>query len=125
MSSGSSAVHHRRSVRSRPPDTALLPSGPNATSPTSFVQATQPLVGGAVFGDGLLCLGGTLVRLRTVAAAGGSASIGTGSTASISTLGAVTQPGVLRYQALYRNAANFCTPSTFNTTNGLEITWTL
>ncbi|MFO1011229.1 MAG: hypothetical protein U1F29_14285 [Planctomycetota bacterium] len=97
----------------------------NATSPTSFVQATQPLVGGAVFGDGLLCLGGTLVRLRTVAAAGGSASIGAGSTASISTLGVVTQPGVRHYQALYRNAASFCTPSTFNTTNGLEITWTL
>jgi hypothetical protein len=28
------------------------------------------------------------------------------------------------YQLWYRNAAAFCTPSTFNLTNGLDVTWT-
>jgi len=32
--------------------------------------------------------------------------------------------GAIRvYQAWYRNAASFCTVSTFNLTNGLEVVW--
>jgi hypothetical protein len=42
----------------------------------------------------------------------------------VSVKGLVTAPGVRDYQCWYRNAAAFCTPSTFNLTNGLEITWT-
>jgi hypothetical protein len=30
---------------------------------------------------------------------------------------------VRSYQAWYRNAAAFCTPSTFNLTNGYSVTW--
>jgi hypothetical protein len=38
--------------------------------------------------------------------------------------GAVTTAGSVRnYQVWYRNAAAFCTPSTFNLTNGLSVTW--
>jgi hypothetical protein len=33
-------------------------------------------------------------------------------------------PGVRTYQAWYRNAAVFCTASTFNLSNGYSITWT-
>jgi hypothetical protein len=29
------------------------------------------------------------------------------------------------YQVWYRNAASFCTPSTFNLSNGIEIAWDL
>ncbi|MEY2806172.1 MAG: hypothetical protein RIR65_589, partial [Planctomycetota bacterium] len=32
-------------------------------------------------------------------------------------------PGTRTYQAWYRNAAAFCTPSGFNLGNGLEIVW--
>jgi hypothetical protein len=35
----------------------------------------------------------------------------------------VTAPGVRTYQAWYRNAAAFCTASTFNLTNGVQLTW--
>ena len=31
---------------------------------------------------------------------------------------------VRTYQCWYRNAVNFCTPSTFNLTNGWQATWT-
>jgi hypothetical protein len=41
----------------------------------------------------------------------------------ISVKGAVTTPGVRHYQAWYRNAAVFCTTSTFNLTNGLSVAW--
>jgi hypothetical protein len=37
--------------------------------------------------------------------------------------GAVTSPGTRSYQVWYRNAAAFCTPSTFNLTNGTSIVW--
>jgi hypothetical protein len=35
----------------------------------------------------------------------------------------VLAPGVRTYQVWYRNAASFCTSSTFNLTNGLSIQW--
>jgi hypothetical protein len=36
----------------------------------------------------------------------------------------VTALSPTRYvQALYRNSAPFCTPATFNVTNGLIVTW--
>lgn len=38
--------------------------------------------------------------------------------------GAPIPPGAARfYQVYYRNAAAFCTPGTFNATNGVRITW--
>ena len=33
------------------------------------------------------------------------------------------QVGAAIYQVWYRNAASFCTPSTFNLTNGVLVTW--
>jgi hypothetical protein len=43
---------------------------------------------------------------------------------SISVRGAVVAPGVRSYQVWYRNSAAFCTPSTFNLSNGLQVLWT-
>jgi hypothetical protein len=44
---------------------------------------------------------------------------------SISVKGLVTAPGSRTYQVWYRNAAAFCTASTFNLTNAVAATWTL
>ena len=80
---------------------------------------------GAPFGDGLLCVGGSLVRIATRAlAAGGSHYPQAGDTA-IATRGGVLAPGTRTYQAIFRNAASFCTPSTLNTTNGVFVHWSL
>jgi hypothetical protein len=43
---------------------------------------------------------------------------------SVSQRGQVQQPGSRYYQAWYRNAAAYCSPGTFNLTNGLDVTWT-
>jgi hypothetical protein len=106
-------------------DVVLQASGlPNASA--LFFQGTQRTNGGAgaVFGDGLRCASGTVRRLRTVQASGGQAHVPGASDPSLSSLGAITVPGTYDYQVWYRNAASFCTPSTFNLTNGYEIQWT-
>ena len=40
------------------------------------------------------------------------------------TLAGVPAVGATRYyQVVYRNSAAFCTSATFNTTNGMQISW--
>jgi hypothetical protein len=90
-----------------------------------FFQGTTRVNGGAgvVFGDGLRCAGGSIVRLKVVANAGGSSHYPQAGDPPVSVRGGVNVPGTRTYQVWYRNAASFCTPSTFNPTNGLEIQW--
>ena len=42
---------------------------------------------------------------------------------AISTQGQVLAPGTRVYQAYFRNSAAYCTPATFNLTNGTRIYW--
>ncbi len=42
---------------------------------------------------------------------------------SVSVRGAVSAPATRTYQVWYRNVAAFCTPSTFNFSNGVEVIW--
>jgi hypothetical protein len=91
-----------------------------------FFQGTATSGGGAgtVFGDGLRCAAGTVLRLGTRQASFGTASLGGPGDARVSALGAVPAGGGLRhYQAWYRNAAAYCTASTFNLSNGVSINW--
>ena len=75
--------------------------------------------------DGLRCVVGTIVRIATRIASGGTANHPEAGDASISTKGGIGPDGALRrYQVWYRNAdPRFCTPSTFNLTNGYEVVW--
>jgi len=43
----------------------------------------------------------------------------------VSVKGLITAPGTRTYQVWYRNAAAFCTASTFNLSNGVSIVWHL
>lgn len=98
---------------------------PNAA--TLYFQGTSPANGGNgnVFGDGLRCVTGSVRRLGTRDnVEGWSAYPGAGQ-ASVSVAGQVATPGSRHYQAWYRNAAMFCTPDTFNLTNGLTVVWAL
>jgi hypothetical protein len=89
-----------------------------------FQGTTQQSAGaGAAFGDGKRCAGGAVIRLGTKINAAGVSSYPVAGDASISVKGAVGAPGTRTYQAWYRNAAAFCTSSTFNLTNGLEVIW--
>jgi hypothetical protein len=46
-----------------------------------------------------------------------------GADTPVSVRGMVLAPGTRTYQIWYRNAAGFCTPSTFNVSNGLFVVW--
>jgi hypothetical protein len=93
---------------------------------TLFFQGTALQNGGlgSVFGDGLRCAAGTVIRLGTKTASGGVVSYPAMGDQSVSLRGMVPGAGGLRYyQGWYRNAAAFCTVSTFNLTNGLSVSW--
>ena len=93
-----------------------VPSG----APCLFFQGTLQSMG-STFGDGLLCVGGTITRLAVVFATGTTANCPIG----LASLGGVPATGGLRtYQAWFRDASPvFCTASTFNLSNGLAIYW--
>jgi hypothetical protein len=104
----------------------LTASGLPATANCLFFQGTSAASGGlgSLFGDGLRCAAGTVIRLGTKTASSGVASYPTGVDLDVSIKGALPAVGATRYyQNWYRNAAAFCTTATFNLTNGLRITW--
>ncbi len=106
-------------------DTIVLQGSGMPNSSALYFQGTNQAGGGvgAAFGDGLRCAGGSVVRLKTTTNVGGSSQYPFGGNPSVSVKGMVTAPGTRTYQVWYRNAAAFCTTSTFNLSNGLELTW--
>jgi len=107
-------------------DSLVFEVFPLPNSSVLFFQGTTQVNAGAgsAFGDGLRCAGGTVVRLATKVAASNLATYPTGLDQPVSVRGAVPPGGGVRtYQAWYRNAANYCTPSTFNLSNGWQVSW--
>jgi hypothetical protein len=92
-----------------------------------FYQGTSELNGGLglTFGDGLRCASGTIARLGIKTVVAGVAQYPDAGDPSIAVRGMIPAGGgVTRfYQGWYRNAPIFCTPATFNLTNGLMTTW--
>ncbi|MBK7645126.1 MAG: VCBS repeat-containing protein [Planctomycetes bacterium] len=112
------------------PDTLILQSsGEPPTAASVFLQGTASIPAGSVFGDGVRCVGGLLKRLYIHNAVGGVATAPNGAEPSITiqsaALGDVIAPGMTRYyQVYYRDPApGFCSPSTFNISGALQITW--
>jgi Tol biopolymer transport system component len=108
-------------------DTLVLSGSGMANGSALYFQGTARQDGGlgTVFGDGLRCAGGTIVRLGTKANASGASQYPGSGDPAISVRGAVASPGSRDYQVWYRNVAAFCQPESFNTTNGWEIAWEL
>jgi hypothetical protein len=106
-------------------DVVLLGSGMPASVSCIYLQGDG--LDDAVFGDGVRCTGGTLLRLRTKTNVGGASSFPDSvETVTLSQRGGVTiGSGATRYyQTYYRNsAAMFCPPETFNVTNGQVVVW--
>jgi hypothetical protein len=99
----------------------LLGSGMPDSAALYFQGTTQI---DAVFGDGKRCIGGTVIRLGTKVNSAGASQYPSGSDPLVSVKGAVTAGSMRSYQVWYRNAdPAFCTPSTFNLTNGTIVTW--
>ncbi len=106
-------------------DTLVL-TATNVPGPGLFFQGDGQFAGGAgiVFGDGLLCAGGTILRLGVVFPTGTSASYPGGLTPNPIHVGGATVAGDVRnYQCWYRDSAVFCSPATYNLTQGLTLTF--
>lgn len=102
----------------------LRADGMPASTTCLFFQGTAVTAPAAVFGDGLRCVSGSVIRLATKVAAAGEARYPTSSEVDISVRGQIPVAGGTRhYQAWYRNAASFCTASTFNLSNGVSVDW--
>ncbi|MBK7876384.1 MAG: beta-propeller fold lactonase family protein [Planctomycetes bacterium] len=106
-------------------DTIALNGAQMPNSTAFYLQGTQRENAGCgtVLYDGLLCVGGSLIRLGSRTNIGGASSFPGGVGASVSVRGGVVAPGTRQYQVWYRNAASFCTPGTANLSNGWELTW--
>lgn len=92
-------------------------------APTLYFQGSTVAGGGSVFGDGLLCAGGAIVRLSIKTNVGGSSFYPEVGDAQVSVQGLVAMPGTRVYQAWYRDAAPFCSSSTFNLSNAWLVSW--
>jgi hypothetical protein len=108
-------------------DTLVLVGDQMPNASCLYFQGTVQVNGGAgaAFGDGLRCVGGAVVRLGTKSNVGGTSQYPVAGDPSISVRVGVVSPGVRNYQIWYRNAAAFCTPSTFNLTNAVQVSWEL
>jgi hypothetical protein len=111
-------------------DTVVLAgSGMPGSASCVFLQGDAILPHGVVFGDGVRCAGGALVRLAVKTCSGGAAQFPQPGDMSVSQRGGVTPgSGVTReYQTYYRNPdPTFCPPpqgNTWNVTNAVQVTW--
>ncbi|MFM7282795.1 MAG: hypothetical protein ACKO32_13560, partial [Planctomycetia bacterium] len=100
---------------------------PNATA--IFLQGTINLPSGVVFGDGVRCVGGQIMRLAVKTTNGiGAASYPAIGEDSIrlrsNALGAPIPSGSVRgYQIYYRDPLTMGCPTTFNITNAVQAQW--
>jgi hypothetical protein len=91
-----------------------------------YIQGTTRMNGGAGkrFGDGLRCVGGSLVRLGSRFNFAGASYYPGPTQPLISQRGGIHSPGTRTYQVLFRSASpGFCTSSRINLTNGIEVVW--
>jgi len=107
-------------------DTLVLTGTGMPNSSALYFQGTSQAGGGSgvVFGDGLRCAAGSIVRLKTVMNVAGASQYPEAGDPSVSLRGMVGAPGTRTYQVWYRNAAAFCNAETFNLSNGVQVTWT-
>lgn len=120
-SSGSGAALAGDGAPSLAADTVVLRASGVAGASAVFLQGSQRAA--APFGDGVLCVGGTIVRLGVVRANAGEARFPGAGDPPLSLRGAVSAPGTRYYQVLYRDPAIWCTDATTNLTNALAVEW--
>jgi hypothetical protein len=99
---------------------------PNSSALYFQGTAQQNAGAGSVFGDGLRCAAGSVIRLGTLVNTANASQYPRPTDPSVSVRGGITLGGTQRqYQIWYRNSANFCTTSTYNLSNGLRVIWQL
>ncbi|MBL8861446.1 MAG: hypothetical protein JNK02_05485 [Planctomycetes bacterium] len=124
-STGNGGTLRARGLASLAQDTLALEGSAMTNGTALYFQGTQRVAGGAgaVFGDGLRCARGAVVRLEILPNSAGASHYPRAGDAPVAMKGLITAPGVRVYQIWFRDAASFCTSSTFNLTNALEVVW--
>ncbi|MBL8860306.1 MAG: PD40 domain-containing protein [Planctomycetes bacterium] len=92
-----------------------------------YFQGTAQVSGGSglPYGDGLLCVTGTIRRLGVKFNTANASQLPVSGDPTLSTLGLLSGAGTAYYQVWYRDAVVFCAGETFNFTNALGIVWSL
>jgi hypothetical protein len=104
--------------------TTLNVFGVPPTATCLFFQASSPVNPSTPFGDGLRCINGNVIRLGTENAVNGAAVHPGAGDPPLVSHGGIPLDGITAYyQCWYRNAAVFCTASTFNLSNAVIIEW--
>lgn len=88
---------------------------------TIYLQGTSDSA--IAFGDGIRCVGGEVLRVGAKSNTGGASSYPAAGDLPVSVRGMVQLSSVRHYQAWYRDSAAYCTPATFNSTNGVRVQW--
>ena len=106
-------------------DSFVLVGSQLTNSAALYFQGTSDVNGGngIPFGDGLLCIGGTIIRLGVKFAVLGTSRYPEMNDPPISVAGAVSFGTFRHYQAWYRDSIPFCTMATYNLTNALLVLW--
>ncbi len=118
---GSGARLVGRGVASLANDTFTLEASGMPNSSCLYFQGTTQAA--TVFGDGLRCAAGSVIRLGSKSNVAGDSRYPMAGDLPISVRGAIGAASSRTYQAWYRNAAAYCTASTFNLTNGYLVEW--
>ena len=98
--------------------TAITEGYPVTTTPTAIIIRSVAPQAATTFGDGILCLAGSVVRTGT--------AVGTAGTAThIFGHGTMAGTGCFYYQAWFRSTpVSFCDATAgFNLSNGRTMTW--
>ncbi|MBL8858540.1 MAG: hypothetical protein JNL28_08560 [Planctomycetes bacterium] len=105
-------------------DSLLLTATDVPNGPGLYFQGAAPIVGGLSFGDGLLCVTGSIIRLGVVFAAANTSQYPNLGDPGIAVSGFNNPSDVREYQLWYRDAdLGFCTPANFNLTNAVSVIW--
>jgi hypothetical protein len=106
-------------------DTAVLSATQlPSTAPALYFQGSADVVSGSAFGDGLLCVTGSITRMAVKFAIGGVSHFPEAGDPDLHVAGLVPATGGYRYyQAWHRDALPFCTSALFNLTNGVALLW--
>lgn len=106
------------------PDTVRLTASGMPSTATALLFKSSLIVPPTIFGDGLRCCGGNILRLSTGVATAGSVTFPLAGQNPLSVKGSSPAGEQACYQVYYRNAtAAFCPPATFNVTNSYVINW--
>lgn len=107
-------------------DTLVLQGSQVPNGPGLYFRGTSLFAGpGLSFGDGLLCAGGTIIRMGVVFASGNVSSYPGGTTpAPVHTAGLSVGGDTHYYQLWYRDGdTGYCTSAFYNLTNAVECVW--